>query len=345
MDIRIPVSDPGKVRTLKERFSLDLLTATVLERRGLERVEDAVYYLETDTVYQHSPLECDDVYTAVERITAAIEEGEDILVFGDRDVDGITGSAILYRGLRKLGAGNVSVRLPEGDEPYGMTADSVSEILQGGYTLVITVDCGIASVEEIATLERNGVDVIVLDHHIPGDELPPAVAIFDPRVEGAGYPFPGLAGCAVAAKLAWALEFARTPLYGSECIVLHAEPRNGTVRINAVRLENLVEIDRITEEVVEGAFSAERSRLMDFLAVSLPIFVLDGETEKKMLRRAFGANVDISLVDIREQLERIMPRAKGHTLFDLAMVSRAARYQEGDREIETLLADAEETGK
>ena len=323
---------------MKERYALDLLSATVLERRGARTGNDLIYYLENDVVYHHSPFESEDVPAAVDRIEAAIEEDERILVFGDRDVDGVTATAIMVRTLQSLGAKDVSFRLPVGDEPYGMTAENVAEIMQGGYTLVITVDCGIASIDEIAALERSGIDVIVLDHHIPGNELPPAVAIFDPRIEGAGYPFPGLAGCAVAAKLSWALEFARTPLYGSECIVLHAEPRNGTVRINAVRLENLVEIDRITEEVVEGAFSAERSRLMDFLAVSLPIFVLDGETEKKMLRRAFGANVDISLVDIREQLERIMPRTKGHSLFDLAMISRAARYQEGDKEIETLLS-------
>ena len=115
MDIRIPQSDPQKVRALKERFSLDLLSATILERRGLEKAEDAVYYLETDTIYQHSPFECEDVYTAVDRISQAIEDGERILIFGDRDVDGVTGAAILFRGLRKLGAKDVTVRLPEGD--------------------------------------------------------------------------------------------------------------------------------------------------------------------------------------------------------------------------------------
>ena len=326
------------MRAFKERYSLDLLSATVLERRGVRNGGDLLYFLENDIVYHHSPFEAEDVPAAVDRIEAAIEEDEKILVFGDRDVDGVTATAIMVRGLSGLGAKNVSYRLPCGDEPYGLTMESVAEILDGEYSLVITVDCGISSVEEISALEHSGVDVIVLDHHIAGDVLPPAVAIFDPRIEGAGYPFAGLAGCAVAAKLVWALEFARTPLYGSECIVLHAEPRNGTVRINAVRLENLVEIDRITEEVVEGAYSPERSRLMDFLAVSLPIFVLDGDTEKKMLRRAFGSSVDISLIDIRQPLERIMPKAKGHTLFDLSVVSRAARYQDGDREIETLLS-------
>ena len=339
MDIIIPVSDPGKVRALKERFSLDLLTATILERRGLDKAEDAVYYLETDTIYQHSPLECDDVYTAIDRINTAIEEEESILIFGDRDVDGVTGSAILYRGLKKLGAKNLFVRLPEGDEPYGMTENTVKEILEKGYTLVITVDNGISAVDEIRELQKNGVDVVILDHHIPGDVLPGAVAIFDPKISGSGYAFENLAGCAVAAKMIWALSFSRTPLFGSECIVLHAEPRNGSIRINAVRLENLIEIDRITEEVIEGGgLSSAKDKLMDFLAVNLPILVLDEDTEKKMLRRAFGNNVDISLVDIRPKLEVVMPRARNHSLFDLAMLSRAARYRDGDREIETLVS-------
>lgn len=338
MNVRIPQSDASKVRAIKERYSLDLLSATVLERRGAKSGEDILYYLENDVIYHHSPFEAEDVPIAVDRIMDALEEDENVLVFGDRDVDGVTAAAIMVRSLKKLGFRNVDCRLPTGDEPYGLTYDIVTEILKKGYTLVITVDCGISSIGEIAALEKNGVDVIVLDHHIAGDELPPALAIFDPRIEGAGYPFPGLAGCAVSAKMAWALFFAQTPLYSSECIVLHAEPRNGTVRINAVRLENLVEIDRITEEVVEGAFSAERSRLMEFLAVNLPIFVLDGDVEKKMLRRAFGNGVDIALVDIREKLDEIMPRTKGHSLFDLATVSRAAMYQDGDREIETLLS-------
>ena len=339
MNIKVNVSDPRKVRSLKERFSLDLLSATVLERRGVENAEDALYYLESDMIYQHSPLECDDVFTAIDRINAAIEDGERILIFGDRDVDGITGSAILCRGLRKLGAEHLSVRLPEGDEPYGLTDAIVNEILENGYTLLITVDNGISAVNEIKTLERSGVDVIVLDHHIPGDDLPGAVAIFDPKVPGSGYPFDSLAGCAVAAKMIWALNFSATPLFGSECIVLHSEPRNGSIRINAVRLENLIEIDRITEEVADGGGASHaRDRLMDFLAVNLPIIVLDADTEKKMLRRAFGNNVDINLEDMRPKLEALMPRAKGHSIFDLAMLSRSAMYHDGDKEIETLVS-------
>lgn len=339
MEIKVNVSDPAKVRALKDIFSLDLLSATVLERRGVENAKDALFYLESDMIYQHSPLECDDVFTAIERINEAIEGKEKILIFGDRDVDGITGTAILYRGLKKLGAENLSYRLPEGDEPYGLTGNLVDEIISNEYSLLITVDNGISAVDEILALERSGVDVIVLDHHIPGAVLPSAVALFDPKIPGSGYPFDSLSGCAVAAKMIWALAFSRTPLFGSDCIVLHAEPRNGSIRINAVRLENLIEIDRITEEVADGGgFSQAKDRLMSFLAVNLPIIVLDADTEKKMLYRAFGKGVDIMLEDMRPKLESLMPKAKGHSIFDLAMLSKAARYHDGDKEIETLVS-------
>ena len=166
MNVRIPQSDASKVRAMKERYSLDLLSATVLERRGARSGEDILYYLENDVIYHHSPFEAEDVPIAVDRIMDAIEEQEKILVFGDRDVDGVTAAAIMVRALRRLGANELSYRLPTGDEPYGLTSDAVDEILEKGYTLVITVDCGISCIDEIAKLERNGVDVIVLDHEL-----------------------------------------------------------------------------------------------------------------------------------------------------------------------------------
>ncbi len=338
MRVSIKQAEPDRIRSIKEKYSLSLLAATILERRGCTGREEMLYTLESDSVYLHSPFECEDVYAAVDRISDAIEEGERILIFGDRDVDGVTSSAIMARALRELGAENVECRLPMEDEPYGLTMAQSDEILEKGYTLVITVDCGITAVEEVRRLEKSGVSVIVLDHHLPGEDLPPAAALFDPLVEGSGYPFQGLAGCAVAAKMAWALFFSKTDFYSSECILLHAEPKNGTIRINAVRLEDLIETDRIAEEVVEGAMSIERTKLMDFLAVNLPIFVLDSDTEKIMLRKAFGSNVDISLIDIRPKLETVMPSARSRSLFDLALLSRSARYKDGDREIETLLS-------
>lgn len=337
MNIYMKECRTDQVRSLSEKYGLSLLSSTVLLRRGIKE-DEMIYYLEDEFLYQNSPFTVEDVYTAIERIDEALEEKEKILIFGDRDTDGVTATAILYRTLKKLGAENLSYMLPSGDDSYGLTEDVVNSILEQGYSLVITVDNGISAIDEIKTLKRNGVDTIVTDHHLPGTMLPPAIAIFDPKVEGSGYPFDGLAGCAVAAKLAWALLFSRTPLYNSSVILLHAEPGNGTVRINAVKLENLVEIDRINEEVLEGNGVVMGSRLFDFLSCNMPIIVLDADAEKNMLRLAFGSSVDISLLDFRKELEAVMPKAKKVSLYELAQKSRAARYTTNNKELETLIS-------
>lgn len=343
MKTTMKTPDTDYVQRITEKFSLPVLTASVMSRRGIKE-EDLKYYLEDDIVYQHSPFTVDDVYSAIERIDEALDETEGkeqekILIFGDRDTDGITSTAIMYKTLKKLGAKYLSTRLPHGDEGYGLSPALVDEIIEGGWTLVITVDNGISAVDEIKTLEKNGIDVIVLDHHLAQDMLPPAVAVFDPKVEGSGYPFSGLAGCAVAAKLSWALFFSRTPLFNSSVILLHASLGNGTVGVNAVRLENLVEVSRCSDEFVIGEKgSLALSPLLPFLSSGIPVVVLDRDTELTLLRKAFGSGVDISLEEFRPTLEKVIPRAKGKSLFDLAMHSRSALYSSGAREIETLVS-------
>lgn len=343
MKITMNNADLEKAEKLNEKFNIPLLTASIMTRRGIKE-EDVKYYLEDGIVFSHSPFLVDDIYTAVERIEDALEseEGrsqEKILIFGDRDVDGITATAIMYKTLKKLGALYVDMRLPHGDEGYGLTKELCSEIINGGYTLLITVDNGISAVDEIRLLEKNGIDVIVVDHHIPGESLPPACAIFDPKVEGIGYPFDGLAGCACAMKLGWALEFARTPLFNSAVVLLHATPNNGTIRVDAVRVENLIETGRASDEFLLGAKSnLYSSPLFSLLNSSTPIVVLDKDTELTLLRKAFGRGVDIALEDFRPSLEKVIPQAKGKTLFDLALHSRSARYSSGQAEIETLLS-------
>ena len=343
MKVRIKKYDSSRARALSERFGLPILASTIMARREMPE-EEVMYSLVVDILYQHSPFTVDDVYTAVERIQEALDEEdgkeqEKILIFGDRDVDGVTSTAIMIRTLRKLGAKNVSWRLPHGDESYGLTDDAVDEILESGVTLVITVDNGISAIEEIKRLEKAGVSVIVLDHHIPGDRLPPAEAIFDPKIEGSGYPFPHLAGCAVAAKLCWALHFASTTLWNSSLILLHAEPGNGTIRVTGAKLENLVVVDTCSDEFLEdGRNSLSQSRLLPFLSCQLPIVVLDKDTELSLLRRAFGRNVDISLEDFRPQMEKVMPKTRGKSLFDLSVYSRAAKYASSNKEMETLIS-------
>lgn len=340
MNIKEKSANATNVINISERYSLPFLTSSILDKRDVD-LRDVKYYLEEDIIYEHSPFLVDDVYSACERINEAlgVDGGEEeiITIFGDRDADGITATALMYLALQRLGAKKVITRLPHGDEDYGLSLDIATEIIESGTTLLITVDNGITSIEEISYLEKNGVSVIVLDHHLPGEKLPPAEAIFDPKVEGSGYPFNGLCGCAVAFKLSYALFFTRTPLWNSDIILLHAELGNDTIRVNAVRLENLIETERCSDEFLIGGKNSS-SPLLSFLSRSLPIVVLDAEIEKGLLRKAFGKNVDISLYDFRDKLEKQMPKSRGKTLFDLSCVSRAARYQRENRELATLVS-------
>lgn len=338
MNYVLPKIEHDVPRRIAASYGCGLLCATILTRRGISEREDIKYYLECGSVYLNSPFLFKDMESAVERILVALEEGEKVLVFGDRDADGVTSTALLVTELRAMGL-EVSYRLPEGDSPYGMTIDDAKIIAELGVTLVITVDCGIGCNEEVEYLNSRGVDTIITDHHIPGEAIPDAVAIIDPKA--GDYPFEHLAGCGVVSKLIWALRFSKTPYYGSRIILLHAEPGPGeatTTTIQAVQLENLVETDRLIEEVPNGAVDLSRSKAALFLSRNIPIIVLDKEIELKALRKAFGNRVDIHFEDFRPTLEKVIPKSKGKSLLELSKESRAALYADGHAELETLVS-------
>lgn len=338
MDLLIPHVDPTLPRKIMRKYGVDLLTSTILARRGIVESEDVKFFLDPSLNNMLSPFLFDDMESVVERIESAKSEGEKVLVFGDRDCDGITSTTLLVEELRAMGL-DCSYRIPEHDEPYGLTIDVCDEIIKKDVTLVITVDCGISCNDEIEYLAKNYVDTIVLDHHLPGESLPGAVAIIDPKVEGSGYPFQDLAGCGVVAKTIWALRFAQTELYTSEFILLHAEPGPGdntSTIIHALKLYNLMEEDYLVEEIPNRSIALSSSRMFSFLSGNLPILVLDADIEKKLLENAFGSKVDIYLQDIRGELESIIPTVRGKSLLQLSHESRAAKYSRYDIEIDTL---------
>lgn len=340
MDFTLSRVHSEDVMHLMEHYHLPSTWATVLARRGVTKRQDVRFYLENGLGYLHSPFLFEDMESAVERVLSAMEDKETVCVFGDRDADGITSTALLVRELRSSGI-DTSYLLPEGDEPYGLTLQAVEKIKALNATLVITVDCGISCVDAIDELNRNGIDTVVLDHHIAGEIKPDAIAIIDPKDPESGYPFEHLAGCGVVAKFIWALRFAQTDLWKSSVILLHAEPgpgENSTTIIQAVHLENLVEVDRIIDEVPNGNIDLYSSRIVNFLNRNLPILVLDKSTELKALRNAFGPGVDISLVEIRDELEKVIPSVKSRGLFELSKRSRAVMYKDGHEELETLVS-------
>ncbi len=279
----------------------------------------------------HNPFLFDDMEEVVDRINEAVAEGEKVCVIGDRDVDGITSTALLVQELRSMGL-DVSYQLPEGDDPYGMTLSGVDKAHEDKVTLMITVDCGISNFAEIAHAHSLGIDTIVLDHHISGNTLPPALAIIDPKMPGSGYPFEHLAGCGVVAKVIWALRFSQTDFYREECLLLHAQPGHDTIIIQAMRIQNLLVIDRVIEEVNPGLISVSQSKVLSFLSCGLPILVLDAQAELVQLKQAFGKKVDVHLVEMRPQMEAVMPVMKNKGLFALSNLSRAIKYSSFGRD-------------
>ncbi|NLE16474.1 MAG: single-stranded-DNA-specific exonuclease RecJ [Spirochaetales bacterium] len=321
---KLPVS-AQEMRRLHEQYGLDVLSASILARRGQTSSEQVKFFLEQELTYLHNPFLFDDMEEVVDRINEAVAEGEKVCVIGDRDVDGITSTALLVQELRSMGL-DVSYQLPEGDDPYGMTLSGVDKAHENNVTLMITVDCGISNFAEIAHAHSLGIDTIVLDHHISGDTLPPALAIIDPKMSGSGYPFEHLAGCGVVAKVIWALRFSQTDFYREECLLLHAQPGHDTIIIQAMRIQNLLVIDRVIEEVNPGLISVSQSKVLSFLSCSLPILVLDAQAELVQLKQAFGKKVDMHLVEMRPQMEAVMPVMKNKGLFALSNLSRAIKY-------------------
>ena len=328
--VKEPV-DQATIKRLLEEFNLSLLQATICARRKISDPAALKFFLEQEFSYLHNPFLFDEMEDAVDRILDAASEGERVRIFGDRDVDGITSTALLVEELQDLKI-DVSYSLPQGDQPYGLLAAGVEQASEDGVTLIITVDCGISNVEEVALANSLGIDVIILDHHLDGDELPPALAIIDPKMKGSEYPFEHLAGVAVVAKTIWALRFAQIELYRQELILLHAQPGNDTVIIQALKVNNLLITDQIIEEINPGILTAERSKALEFLSCGLPIFVLDASAERAQLRKAFGKSVDIHLYDLRSDFEALLPPVKGRGLFALTQLSRAARYTKGGRD-------------
>ena len=214
------------VMSLHTKYGTDLLTSSILARRDIITGSEVQYFLEQDKRFLHCPFLFDTMEDACDRILDAKEEGEKVLIFGDRDVDGITSTTLLYQYLKSIGI-DVQYKIPSGDDDFGLSIDAIDNFAANYGTLIITVDNGICCKKEVDHAADLGIDVIVVDHHEPNDENYPELAIvIDPKVEDCGYPFPHISGCAVVYKLITALCFALNPLYKQEICLLNVHPIN-----------------------------------------------------------------------------------------------------------------------
>ncbi|MHB8053818.1 MAG: single-stranded-DNA-specific exonuclease RecJ [Candidatus Aminicenantales bacterium] len=190
---------------LAAALGLPPIAGQLLANRRVADVESARFFLNAGLEDTHDPFLFSDMAAAVDRITKAIDGGETILIFGDYDVDGVLSTVMLQKALVSLG-GKVDVFIPERlKDGYGIKDEHVDIAIARGAKLVVSVDCGIKSVGFVRAAEAAGVDVIITDHHLPGTEIPEAVALLDPNMPGENYPDRNLAGVGVAFKLIQAL--------------------------------------------------------------------------------------------------------------------------------------------
>ncbi|MSR58536.1 MAG: single-stranded-DNA-specific exonuclease RecJ [Planctomycetaceae bacterium] len=203
---RISHFDEACVRSLSSRLGVSAVLAQVLSARGYASAEQAGAFLDSKLTELLDPELLPGVCAAADRIVAAVSGGRKITIYGDYDVDGVTATSLLWHCLKLVG-GKVEYYVPSRlEEGYGLNCEALRRFHEDDPAqLVVTVDCGIASVREAELARELGLELIVTDHHQFGSTLPPANALVHPRLPGTAYPFGDLCGVGVAFKLAWAI--------------------------------------------------------------------------------------------------------------------------------------------
>ncbi len=194
-------ADHEIVSRLASELGIDPVLAELLVQRGVSTFQEARGFFRPDLSNLHDPFLMKDMDKAVERIRKAILSQEKILVYGDYDVDGTTAVSLVYSFLNRISA-NVDFYIPDRyDEGYGVSFKGIDWASSNGFSLIITLDCGIKANDKVEYAASKGVDVIICDHHLPENDLPAAIAVLDPKRNDCEYPFDDLSGCGVGFKL------------------------------------------------------------------------------------------------------------------------------------------------
>lgn len=196
-----PIEKPTTVSALSTALGVHPALAKLLVQRGIQSLDEARLFFRPELSHLHDPFLMKDMDLAVDRITEAIENGEKILIYGDYDVDGTTSVSMVYSFFGSIYS-EIDYYIPDRyKEGYGISFIGIDWAKENDFSLIIALDCGIKSVEHTAYAKTKGIDFIICDHHLPGEKLPDAVAVLDPKREDCSYPFDELSGCGIGFKL------------------------------------------------------------------------------------------------------------------------------------------------
>jgi len=205
--------DENAIHSLSRDIGIERPLAQLLVQRGITTFQDAKDFFRPDLANLHDPFLMKDMDVAIQRILDAIQAGEKVLVYGDYDVDGTTAVALVYSFFKEHFK-EVDYYIPDRyDEGYGVSQKGIDYASEHGVSLIIALDCGIKAVDKIDYALEKGIEFIICDHHNPGDRIPDAVAVLDPKQEGCNYPYKELSGCGVGFKLiqAYGIKTGQTP--------------------------------------------------------------------------------------------------------------------------------------
>ena len=305
---------------LERELTIRSAAARMLVVRGIQTADEARAFVRPSLDNLHDPFLMKDMDKAVERLHQAITQGEKILIYGDYDVDGTTAVALMYRFLQDLASNlspltfNLDYYIPDRyTEGYGVSQQGIDYAAEQGCGLVITLDCGIKAVEKIAYANSKGIDVIVCDHHTPGDELPDAVAVLNMKRSDCPYPYKDLSGCGVGFKLAQAY----TQRYlieakGNEAIRLSGERLLPLLQLLAMSIAS--DIVPITgENRILAHFGIQQLNKAPFTGLSAIMQV---------------ASIEAKKITINELVYKIGPR-----------INACGRMKSGRAAVELLLTD------
>ncbi len=312
-----------KVKELSLKYDLDPIVSSILIRRKFDDIDNLKYFLMSNSIILNSPFYFKDMQKFVERIKKAIKNKERVFVFGDRDTDGITSITILSDWLTSQNLECI-VRLPTGDDNYGLTLSAVDEAIKENCSLVITVDCGITSHESVKAFVEKGIDVLIIDHHLPQEDsehLPPSLAVIDPKVEGCGYPFKGLSAAGVVSKCITALEFSFSNHYNVGSYLLTAElgATGRSVIVSLLYVKNMIEEKRIIEEwSADGKNRLEDSKIFKTLDnTDEHIYVYKENDTEALLKRAFGEDAKLPhFVELYSRIVKYFPEVNKKSLLN-----------------------------
>lgn len=222
--------------------NLNPIIKDLLDLRGIKTKSDVFDFFFQDIYSLSSPFSIKDMNIFVDRLKYAIESGEKILIYGDKDADGITAASIIYNTLKSV-TKNVEAFVPNHSTGYGLSKSVIEEYANSGTSLIITVDCGISNVEEVEFAREHSIDIIVTDHHDIPEILPNAYAIFNPKLSNTGFISKNFSGCAVAFKMMQAFVLSYTKIYNKDIIVLDYEidkKNNILKKVKALKTVNFV---------------------------------------------------------------------------------------------------------